>query len=426
MRDILATGDIKTDRTGTGTISKFGGMMKFSLQHGHWPIPTTREVDHKKISEELEWMIKGIIDVQWLKDRNNNIWNSWVGADGSIGPMYGEQWRNWNAGVGKELSEQDVSRLEEMMGDASYWSEESKVLGQSTAIEIFKKFVAEKAARYQDGGRGGVDQLQYVIDELKNNPDSRRICVSLWHAGLLPENGLTPAENVDRGKMALAPCHSMWQVNTAPMSDLEILRYTLEDDETFVAKLNDAHRFGWDTPKLEAQLIPEMNQMLIARGLVVQRRTHETDTNEELQILQTFRSTVELELTEAGADLVASVRELGFRNGRQARKLSLACYARSQDVPLGTVFNVGMYSLMAHILAELTQMVPWEYTHFMGDYHIYRNQVPFVQKQLTREPKRPARVIVDPTIRMIEDFRSEHLQVWYESHDKIVYPRAAV
>jgi thymidylate synthase len=98
----------------------------------------------------------------------------------------------------------------------------------------------------------------------------------------------------------------------------------------------------------------------------------------------------------------------------------------SQDVPLGTVFNVGMYSLLAHLLASQANMVPWEYTHLMGDHHIYSNQVEKVKEQLSRDPLPPARIIVDSTLENIEDFNHKNLCVFYRSHEKIVFPHAAV
>lgn len=84
LRSLMDDGDEKTDRTGTGTISKFGGMMKFSCRHNLWPIPTTRAVAWMKILEELEWMMRGFISVKWLDDKGNKIWNSWTGDRKSV------------------------------------------------------------------------------------------------------------------------------------------------------------------------------------------------------------------------------------------------------------------------------------------------------------------------------------------------------
>lgn len=396
LKSVLETGDKKSDRTGTGTISKFGEMMKFSLQHGMWPIVTSRKVAHKKIAEELEWMLKGIISVKWLQDRDNKIWDGWVGADGTIGPMYGEQWRNWNAGFDKGDIEKVITEIDRIR--TSYIGLQDQSLSNNDIRKAINRVIKEKTKLYQDGGRGGVDQLQYVIDELKNNPSSRRICVNVWHAGLLPKNELTPSHNVDAGNMALAPCHSMWQVNTAQLSEVEILMQ---------------HVFSLG-------VIPTDTPTEVMNAAAVQWLL-----DNQFMGVKTIAATgvaTEFQLTPRGSYYV---REWEIA-GRPTRKLSLLCYARSQDLPLGTVFNVGMYSLLAHILAQLTNMVAWEYTHCMGDHHIYLNQVDCVREQLSREPMKTPRVIVDPSIRCIEDFKAENLQVWYESHPAIKYPPAAI
>lgn len=412
LKDILETGDVKTDRTGTGTTSKFGGMMKFSLRHGIWPIPTTRQVAYKKIAQELEWMLKGIISIDWLEDRDNKIWSAWAGPESkTIGPMYGEQWRNWTQG----LTEEHALRIfNEIQTDANIQDAMSKGLttGIPTIREKFMKLMRDHLKPFEKGGSGGVDQLAYVVNELKNNPDSRRIVVNVWHAGLLPDNSMSPAANADAGRMSLAPCHSMWQVNTAPMSDFEILRYVLDTDpegQKLYEEVFGGMR-GLTHEQLEAYLKMRMNDVLVRRGLLA---------GKEMQYDLSNDST--LELTGAGEIEIEKIR-----GDYPCRKLSLSCYARSQDVPLGTVFNVGMYSLLAHLLAEVTGMVPWEYTHFMGDYHIYSNQHEGVLKQLDRTPMKPARIIVDPTLENVEDFKSQNLQVWYDSHPPIKFPHAAV
>ncbi|BDD79451.1 hypothetical protein [Burkholderia phage FLC8] len=406
LKDILETGDVKTDRTGTGTTSKFGGMMKFSLRHGIWPILTTREVKYKKIAEELEWMLKGIISVDWLQDRDNKIWNSWTGPEsGTIGPMYGEQWRNWTTG----LDEGDVNAIFDKIAN-DYGTLD---LNLPEIREYFLKETAKKMTPFESGGRGGVDQLMNIVNELKNNPDSRRLVVNVWHAGLLPDTKMTPAQNADAGRMALAPCHSMWQVNTAPMSAFEVLRYSMDQEDFAVAIFKEVFG-GMRGLSHEAQELyykTRINNELVTRGLLVGKGMQYNLGNDS-----------ELELTEAGQLEVDKILDGGFT----ARKLSLACFARSQDVPLGTVFNVGMYSLLAHLLAEVTGFVPWEYTHFMGDYHIYHDQHEGVKKQLERTPMEPARIIVDPTLEDVTKFDSTRLTVYYKSHPPIRFKPAAV
>lgn len=411
LKNILENGDVKTDRTGTGTTSLFGGMMKFSLQHGVWPIPTTREVDHAKISSELEWMLKGLISVQWLNDHDNKIWNAWAGDNsGTIGPMYGEQWRNWNAQFQRSDIDAVIEKLDSMNAKGEL---EDPSLTASDIRKAFEHVFDEKTKTFEQGGRGGTDQLAYVIDQLKNNPDSRRIVVNVWHAGLLPDLELSPKENTDIGRMALAPCHSMWQVNTAPLSDMDILREIAYKDEAFLAQLNDGLQMSRGLDSVEVAKYIKMLATGHLKGIGAIYPIMEQD---HLHMDNHY------ELTGMGVKMVQDYK----LEGAPTRKLSLACMARSQDVPLGTVFNVGMYSLLAHILAKLTGMVPWEYTHFMGDHHIYHNQHDAVKKQLSRSPLPPARIILDPSIETIEDFDHRNTQVFYEAHEKIVYPRAAV
>lgn len=413
MRDVLQNGDTKTSRTGVGTISKFGGMMKFSLRHQIWPIPTTRQIAHLKISEELEWMLKGLVSVTWLQDHNNKIWDSWSGPESkTIGPMYGEQWRNWSAGI-SELEGEDQKRLEEIMREDSWEVDGGHELNPAIAIEAVKKFLDEKTKLYEKGGRGGVDQLQNLLDELKNSPDSRRLVVNVWHASLLPDTSKSPAENADNGKMALAPCHSTWQVNTAPMTDIEILRYIVEKNDDFEKVVLEPafSTISMGHEPMEDYVRVATNMYLLTKRLVA--------SNEVQPHLGNDRH---LYLTDEGLDMV----RLHIEKGGETRKLSLLCFARSQDLPLGTVFNVGMYSLLAHLLAQCTNMVPWEYTHFMGDHHIYDNQHEAVFKQINRTPMRPCRILVDPSIRHPEQFVAKNLQVFYESHPPIKFPPAAV
>lgn len=151
LRHILEKGTRKTDRTGTGTISVFGYQMRFDLQEG-FPLVTTKKVHTKSIIHELLWFLKGDTNIQYLKDRGVSIWDEWADSDGNLGPVYGKQWRSWEAPDGRVI-----------------------------------------------------DQLQDVLNQLKQNPDSRRIIVSAWNPADLP-------------KMALSPCHALFQFYVSPPS----------------------------------------------------------------------------------------------------------------------------------------------------------------------------------------------------------------
>ncbi|MFL5183770.1 MAG: thymidylate synthase [Microvirga sp.] len=148
MRRVRDEGVRKTDRTGTGTLSVFGHQMRFDLAAG-FPLVTTKKVHVKSIVHELIWFLAGDTNVGYLNEHGVSIWNEWADASGDLGPVYGKQWRSWAK---------------------------------------------------PDGGT--VDQIRWVLDEIRRNPDSRRLIVSAWN----------PAE-LDR--MALAPCHCLFQFYVA-------------------------------------------------------------------------------------------------------------------------------------------------------------------------------------------------------------------
>ena len=148
LQHITDTGVIKGDRTGTGTISCFGYQMRFNLQAG-FPLVTTKKVHLNAIIHELLWFIKGDTNIAYLKEHNVKIWDEWADANGDLGPVYGHQWRSWEGPDGKVY-----------------------------------------------------DQLKDIIQQIKTNPDSRRLIVSAWNVADLP-------------KMALSPCHTIFQFYVA-------------------------------------------------------------------------------------------------------------------------------------------------------------------------------------------------------------------
>jgi thymidylate synthase len=148
MRHVMENGTQKHDRTGTGTISVFGYQMRFNLQDG-FPMVTTKKLHLKSIIHELIWFLSGDTNIKYLKDNGVRIWDEWADEHGNLGPVYGYQWRSWPTPNG-----------------------------------------------------GHIDQISQVIDQIKNNPDSRRIMVSAWNVA-------------DVNQMALPPCHSLFQFYVA-------------------------------------------------------------------------------------------------------------------------------------------------------------------------------------------------------------------
>ncbi|MDE2118019.1 MAG: thymidylate synthase [Betaproteobacteria bacterium] len=149
MQHVLTHGTKKTDRTGTGTVSVFGYQMRFNLHDG-FPLVTTKKCHMKSIIHELLWFLRGDTNIKYLKDNGVKIWDEWADENGNLGPVYGKQWRSWATADGRV-----------------------------------------------------VDQIAEVVEQIKKNPDSRRLIVSAWNVGELD-------------KMALAPCHAFFQFYVTP------------------------------------------------------------------------------------------------------------------------------------------------------------------------------------------------------------------
>jgi len=154
VNHVLKSGNEKSDRTGTGTKSVFGYQMRFDLSEG-FPMVTTKKLHLKSIVYELLWFLKGDTNIKYLNANGVKIWDEWADSNGDLGPVYGFQWRNWN--------------------------------------------------------NNGIDQIVDVIEALKSNPNSRRMLVTAWNPGVLPNPNKSVEENVANGKAALPPCHAFFQ-----------------------------------------------------------------------------------------------------------------------------------------------------------------------------------------------------------------------
>lgn len=161
LEKIITEGTPKGDRTGSGTLSVFGHQMRFPLAQG-FPLVTTKKIHLKSIIYELIWFLKGDTNLNFLHQHKVNIWNEWADANGELGPVYGHQWRSWPTPDGRHI-----------------------------------------------------DQIEHVIEQLKTTPNSRRIIVSAWNVADLPDESISPQQNVAQGKMALAPCHAFFQFYVA-------------------------------------------------------------------------------------------------------------------------------------------------------------------------------------------------------------------
>lgn len=161
VKTILDHGHQKGDRTGSGTLSIFGHQMRFNLADG-FPLVTTKKVHIKSIIHELLWFLQGDTNIGYLKANGVSIWDEWADAQGELGPVYGAQWRNWPTCNGETI-----------------------------------------------------DQIAQIVEQIKSTPNSRRMLVSAWNVADLPDESLSPQQNVAEGKMALAACHALFQFYVA-------------------------------------------------------------------------------------------------------------------------------------------------------------------------------------------------------------------
>ena len=161
LADVLENGVEKGDRTGTGTLSVFGRQFRHNLEDG-FPLLTTKKLHFKSIINEMIWFLNGDTNTKWLKEHGVSIWDEWATEDGDLGPIYGKQWTAWPTQDGKTIN-----------------------------------------------------KIDYVVNTLKTNPNSRRILFHGWNVEYLPDESVSPQENARNGKMALPPCHLLYQFYVA-------------------------------------------------------------------------------------------------------------------------------------------------------------------------------------------------------------------
>jgi len=157
LKRVREQGDFKGDRTGTGTWSVFGHQMRFDLQQG-FPLVTSKKIHLKSVIHELLWFLKGDTNTEYLRENGVKIWDEWADELGDLGPIYGYQWRSWPAPDGRNI-----------------------------------------------------DQIMEILQQIRETPNSRRIIVSAWNPADLPDERISPQDNVRQGRMALAPCHTFFQ-----------------------------------------------------------------------------------------------------------------------------------------------------------------------------------------------------------------------
>jgi len=347
LQDILDNGITKKDRTGTGTISVFGRQIRHKMSEG-FPLLTTKKMAFKTMVTELLWFLRGDTNIKFLVDNNCHIW------DGDAYRAYCDnypdvektfQYEGSNIEVRKMTQEEFINQIKTDDEFSKTWGSLGKIYGEQwrswgewSTIDVPKKVL-----------KPGIDQIQNLINDLKTNPDSRRLLVSTWN----------PA---DLDSCVLPPCHYGFQVYTRELSNEEIAF--------------EANKRGFN-----------LKGMTFSGKLII-------DSKE--------------------------VKEKNI----PTRAISLMYNCRSQDVPLGTPFNISSYALLLEIIAKQVNMVPDELISNMGDCHIYLNQIDGVKEQLTREP------FELPTLRIasgpLDDIAHHEIMDFdilnYQSHPSIKMP----
>ena len=387
LADIINNGRTKGDRTGTGTIAVFGRQMRFDLSKG-FPLLTTKAVHLKSIIHELLWFIKGDTNIGYLKEHGVKIWDDWAVKPEQIHPVVlSNKQRVKMASIADERTEQSIwdefteYAEDEYESDLVAWDDLDDYLhrlgipttrpGNAKEGDLGPIYGKQWTAWENKDGTT-INQLSQVVEMLKKNPTSRRIIVTGWNPSVLPDESLTPEHNVLLGKQALPPCHTLFQFYAEELSILE--RRSLLSDARLASHMTTllVHIDGMD---------PDV---------------HEAEEHKLFDLINISKY-----------------------------RLSLQLYGRSQDVFLGTPFNVASYSLLLMMVAQVTNMVPGEYIHTSGDTHIYANHMDQVREQLSRYPYSAPTMKLNPNVKKLEDFVFEDFTLEnYQSHPAIKAPVA--
>lgn len=341
LQRILDHGVEKTDRTLTGTISIFGPQMRFNLAEG-FPLVTTKKVHLKSIIYELLWLLKGDTNIKYLVDNGVNIWNDWPYA------AYHKHCQGQAETTLVMSQERFVAAVKNDAAFATRWGDLGPVYG--AAWRRWATYLEHPDGSVTKGEP--IDQIAEAVRMLKTHPDSRRIIINAWNVA-------------DLGKMALTPCHAMFQFYTAPLSTYQRLGYVEKN-------------------------LPELQEKLI-----------------------------ELDLRPSQHD--------EFLDEHQVPLFRLDCqlYQRSADTMLGVPFNIASYALLTLMMAQVVNMVPGELVWTGGDCHLYSNHLEQARLQLTREPRALPSMNLNPEVKDIFAFKIEDFTLTgYNPHPPIKAPVA--
>lgn len=373
---ILQNGVKKKDRTGTGTRSVRKVNMTFDLREG-FPLVTTKKVKLSNIIHELLWFLKGRGDNEWLVERGCNIWTPWATKEDKtetveLTPWERLQWLKEN----KKDKYDDFELLRLRRPDNI---EEAIRFLNDHGVPTTRELVTVPAGslnapygptwrRWVSGTTGReVDQVQLVVDTLRNNPDSRRIIVNSWDSGAMPDESISPQENVKNGEHCLTPCHFFHEMYSEEMTVDERLAYVKE------------HMPDTDK-KLESDWVPLLD-----------------------------------------VDVMDMLDDLDVPK----RWLDMCVVLRSNDIIIGAPYNIASYAALLHMYAATVGMVPRILDMTSINAHIYENHIPMFIQQYSRTPRAlPTLKLLNKRERM-EDYVLEDFELTgYDPYDPIKAPIA--
>lgn len=336
LKDVRQTGKRRGDRTGTGTISVFGRQIRFDLTKG-FPMLTHRRIPWKPNVAELCWYLKGETNANVLKEMGSGVWDKWALQHDASGKKSLTIMDRLRVAADKESKSlfKFIHDLPKKAVDNGEISSELTKMGIPWEVETPEAFkIGDLGPVYGKQWRSfnGVDQIKELVNNLKNNPYSRRHLVSAWNPSVLPDESKTHAENVLAGKAVLPPCHTFFQCYM--------------EDMTYEERVEAFNKWA-------------------GTGIVMKAYPIHFDS----------------EKSNAGVQA-----QLGLMDkvGIPTMRLSLQLYMRSCDVPVGLPFNIACYALLTHLLAKTVKADVGELIITFGDAHIYKDQLASVDELLQR------------------------------------------
>lgn len=372
LQDILHNGIKKSDRTGTGTLSVFGRQIRHRMSEG-FPLLTTKKMPWKQIVTELLWFLRGDTNIRYLVDNGCNIWNGDAYKNytkkvlnmTSIEQLgYGGYIIGNDGGFLPFSLEEFIYKIKEDKGFAKQWGELGPIYGKQWRNWYSVAWEKEQRQK-EDSVHNHIDQISNLINDLKKNPDSRRLMVNAWNVGEIEQ-------------AVLPPCHYGFQVWTRELNKNQ----------------------GWERYQLLLKKISE-------KELQTKYRNDERGT---------WIGFKKFRLEDANY--------ICDNENIPKRTISLMWNQRSCDFPLGIPFNIASYGLLLMILAKYVNMVPDELIGNLGDCHIYLNQIEGIKEQIIRTSfDLPIVAISDKIVNDVSEYDLKDFSlIEYQSHPKISFP----